>query len=296
MDIFKKTALCGLVSASLIACGGGDSEPASNTNTNNGNTNTTIPLASLTSAESLAKAAAALMVGLAVNEVLYYNASSVIDGKPQGESSCSTSGKVAVSYDSSQPTGQHDGTVIFSDCKTTATRIDEGKLIFQCQTNCDDSLGTSVNLARSQSVSGGVRAVLNGTWSFANGKETYKGSTLITKDALSSQLFFDEGLTSEFVSGGTKVSGKLGIKDGSVQNCLDGSFDYKSTSNLITTGSNQTPTAGVIELSSGSTASGTVTFNNDGSIKVRLTNQTTDTVINKSTFESYCALNQIRAF
>lgn len=294
MEIFRKAALCIFISTSLVACGGGggDGDSSSNTHTN---TNTTIPPASLTDVASLAKATAAIMVGLAVNEELYYNGSSTIDGKPQGDSSCTHGGKLNVAYDSIQPSGQHDGTVIFSDCKTTSTRIDEGKLVFQCQTNCDNALGTSTNLARSQSLSGGAKAVLNGTWQLGIGKERYKGTLLLTKAGLSSQLFFDEGLTSEFLSGGAKVNGKLGIKDGSVHNCLDGSFEYNSTSNLVTTHSNQTPSSGVIELRSGGAVAGIVTFSGSGTIKVRLNNQTTDTPIDKSIFESYCSLSQIRA-
>ena len=70
MEIFRKAALCIFISTSLVACGGGggDGDSSSNTHTN---TNTTIPPASLTDAASLAKATAAIMVGLAVNEELY---------------------------------------------------------------------------------------------------------------------------------------------------------------------------------------------------------------------------------
>jgi hypothetical protein len=87
------------------------------------------------------------------------------------------------------------------------------------------------------------------------------------------------------------ITGKLALTGGNALNCVDGELSYKTLENLTQTAGSVRLQGGVIEISSNSTVAGTVTFTPDGSVKVKLTGQP-ETVVSKSSIESYCELGQ----
>lgn len=129
-------------------------------------------------------------------------------------------------------------------------------------------------------------------------KDVYTGTAKLEQNGLTTTFSLPDGLISNVPSGGGSqtLTGKVIVSGGNAFNCVtDGELGFQTTDSLISAVSGVAHVSGTLKVTTGSTAvnAGTVTFNADGSIKVRLTGSTTDTTISKSDFESYCGLSKI---
>jgi hypothetical protein len=297
MSIIKITSLqsfsISVLALAMVACGGSsdDSAPAA--------TPTPTPT-SLTTATDIAKAAAGIQAAkttfdsvIAHNEGIFHE---IMAETGAGTSSCGTSssaGSTTVTTHSAtaNPT---DGAIENHACLDGDEKFD-GKLITTCNNaSCDNALYTATNL-----VWGNTAQVIdlkaNGTWVVA-ASDTFKGSSSITKSGASTTFTFSDGLVQTYPSKNTVTgSGVLTVSGANATNCVDGTYSYNVSTALTMPSGTQRLSGGAIKVSSGGTEAGTVTFNADGSIKVKL-NSGAESTVTKAEFEGYCGLKEAYDF
>lgn len=292
MDIFAKTALCVLVSTSLIACGGGGGGDSAGSNTPNNTTTLTTP-------EEVAKAAAAYYVA---NRAFGYSMSMASHRIRLNASTTVATVDVPCNSFASIPTFRvtantstlhpNDGTLSHS------TECPHGDYVVRGQLSetCNDVACNSSKLVANDFVQGlaatSFYPIINGTFdhTFASGfnKDIYKGSVRLEKGGLVTTFSFPDGLARDtpMQIGGSTI-GKITVSGGNALNCTtDGEVNYQELLSL-------TSTSGTLRVNKGSVEAGAVTFQADGSVKVKMAGQVSETTITKSTFESYCGVKEI---
>ena len=299
METFKKTALCVLVSASLVACGGSDDD----------SDKVSATPASLTTTSDIAKAAAGIQAAKTIADVVINNSVDTIEeviteGKAEKDISCGTSpsaGKFKVTANTSTAYTK-DGTGVSSMCLESGEKFD-GTLSYQCNdAKCDNASLVATNLVWGDT-SKAVDLKVNGssTWSVTSmPQDDFRGSASITKSGVSTTFSsYDRLVTQYFAKNQIVGYGGLTVSGGSATNCVDGTYAYSVKNSLIMNSGTQRISGGVIRISSGGNSegpeSGTVTFNSDGSVKVKLPSGMEATV-SKAEFESYCGLKEAYDF
>ena len=300
METFKKTALCVLVSASLVACGGSDDD----------SDKVSATPASLTTTTDIAKAAAGLQAAKTIADVVINNSVDTIEeviteGKAEKDISCGTSpsaGKFKITANTSTASYTKDGTIVSSMCLDNGEKFD-GTLSYQCNdAKCDNASLVATNLVWGDT-SKAVDLKVNGssTWSVTSmPQDDFRGSASITKSGVSTTFSsYDRLVTQYFAKNQIVGYGGLTVSGGSATNCVDGTYAYSVKNSLIMNSGTQRISGGVIRISSGGNSegpeSGTVTFNSDGSVKVKLPSGMEATV-SKAEFESYCGLKEAYDF
>ena len=297
MSIIKKTALQGfsisVLALAMVACGGGSNDSTPSV--------TPTPPASLTTATDIAKAVAGIQAAKTAFDVVIADSEGTIkevflDAKVGMDISCGTSvsaGKFKVTANAATVYAT-DGTIESSACLDAGEKFD-GKLVYLCNDNsCDSALLTATNLVWGDTAQA-IELKANGTWT-VGASDTYKGSSSITKSGSSTTFTFNDGLAQMYPAHNTVTgSGALTVSGASATNCIDGSYSYNVSTALTMPSGTQRLNGGAIKVNSGSTEVGTVTFNADGSVKVKLKDGAESTVT-KADFESYCGLKEAYDF
>lgn len=288
-----------MLALAMVACGGGssdDSAPPANNNTNN---NT---VSSLTAVE-LAKVASAIQSAKTIFDVVSYDSIDTIeevitDGKAGKDVTCGTSlsaGKFKVTANSATAYTK-DGTITNSLCQEDGEKWD-GTISYECKdTACDNSVTTSTNAVWGDTASN-VDLKISGTMTTSSNSDILKGTSSIIKSGQSTMFAFsDVGLTQSYPAKNTVGgSGTLSISNGSATNCIDGTYSYTVATNLTMPSGTQRLNGGSISIKSGSNDLGTVSFNADGSVKVKLPSGVESTV-SKLDFEGVCGLKEAYMF
>ncbi len=288
-----------LLALAMVACGGGsdDPAPAANNNTNNNNT-----VSSLTAVE-LARVASAIQSAKTIFDVVSYNGIDgieevITDGKAGKEISCGTSlsaGKFKVTANSATAYTK-DGTVVNNSCLESGEKWD-GTISYECKdAACDNSVTTSTNAVWGDTVAN-VDLKISGTMTTSSNSDVFKGTSSISKSGQNTSFTFtDVGLTQNYPAKNTVGgSGTLNISSGSATNCIDGTYSYTVATNLTMPSGTQRLNGGSISIKSGSSELGVVTFNADGSVKVKLPSGVESTV-SKLDFEGACGLKEAYTF
>ena len=301
MDIIKKAALQGfavsLLAVALAGCplndDDDDAQPAA----------TPTPPASLTTATDVAKAAAALIAASTTFDVVMSDGKDgieevITEGKADKDISCGTSlsaGKFKVTTNTSTAYTK-DGTGVSSMCLEDGEKFD-GTLVYQCNdASCDNSVATATNLVWGNTVTG-VDLKVNGTLT-ATDKDTYKGVSTVLKGGSAINFTFNDGLVFTYPSHntvGTDSFGKLVVSGGSAFNCIDGELSYAVTTPLTTPSGPQVIGSGAVKISVGGSEVGTVTFNADDSVSVKMKDGSV-TPVTKDVYQSYCGLKEVFSF
>ncbi len=299
MENFKKTALCVFVSVSLVACGGSDDDS---------DKVSAIP-ASLTTTTDIAKAAAGIQAAKTAFDVVFSNHQKTIeevitDGKADKDISCGTSpsaGKFKVTTNTSTAYAK-DGTIVNTTCLDDGEKFD-GTLSYRCNdAKCDNALLSASNLTWGDT-NKAIDLKVNGTssWSVASmPQDEFRGSASIIKSGATITFSsYDRLVTQYFAKNAIVGYGGLSVSGGSSSNCVDGAYAYSVKNSLIMNSGTQRISGGLIRISSGGNSegpeAGTVTFNVDGSVKVKLPSGIESTV-SKADFESYCGLKEAYDF
>lgn len=298
MDIIKKAVLQGfavsLLAVALAGCpldDDDDEQPAA----------TPTPPASLTTATDIAKAAAGIQAAKTAFDVVISDGVDgieevITEGRADKDISCGTSlsaGKFKVTTNTSTAYPK-DGTGVSSMCLESGEKFD-GTLVYQCNdASCDSALLTATNLVWGDTVQA-IDLKANGTWTIG-ASDTFKGSSTITKSAASTTFTFSDGLVQTYPAKNTITgSGVLTVSGASATNCVDGSYSYNVSTALTMPSGTQRLNSGAIKINSGGAEVGTVTFNTDGSVKVKQKDGAESTVP-KTVFESYCGLKEAYDF
>ena len=89
--------------------------------------------------------------------------------------------------------------------------------------------------------------------------------------------------------------GKLVVSGGSAFNCIDGELSYAVTTPLTTPSGPQVIGSGAVKISVGGSEVGTVTFNADDSVSVKMKDGSV-TPVTKDVYQSYCGLKEVFSF
>lgn len=299
MDIIKKVALQGfsisMLALAVAACGGSsdDSAPAV----------TPTPPASVTTATDVAKAAAAVIAASTAFDVVIGGGKDgieevITEGKADKDISCGTSlsaGKLKVTTNTSTAYPK-DGTDVSSMCLESGEKFD-GTLVYQCNdATCDNSVATATNYVLGNTTTG-VDLKVNGTLT-ATDKDNYKGVSTVLKGGSAINFTFNDGLVFTYPSHntvGTDSFGKLVVSGGSAFNCIDGELSYAVTTPLTTPSGPQVIGSGAVKISVGGSEVGTVTFNADDSVSVKMKDGSV-TPVTKDVYQSYCGLKEVFSF
>ena len=293
MRIIKKTALqsfsIAVLAIAMVACGGSSDDPTPAANA---------PLlpASLTTVVDVAKAVAGIQSAKTAFDSVIANNEGILHDTSTGTSNCGTSpsaGSRTVTTHSAtaNPT---DGAIENHLCLVGDEKFD-GSLITTCNNaSCDDALYVAQNLVWGNTAQA-IDLMANGSWRVA-ASDTFKGSSRITKSGASTTFTFNDGLVQTYPSHNTVTgSGTLTVSGASATNCIDSTYSYTISTPLTTPSGTMRQNGGAIKVSSGGVEAGTVTFNADGSVKVKLKDGTENTV-SKAEFESYCGLKEAYDF
>ncbi|HMY01481.1 MAG: hypothetical protein KDI39_10175 [Pseudomonadales bacterium] len=303
MENLRTQALKGfsvsMLALAMVACGGGSSDdpaPAANNNTNNNTAS------SLTAVE-LAKVASAIQSAKTIFDVVSYGGIDgieevITDGKAGKDINCGTSlsaGKFKVTANTATAYSK-DGSAVNDLCLESGEKWD-GSIAYECKdAACDNSVVTSTNAVWGDTVNN-VDLKISGTMTTSTNGDVFKGTSSISKSGQSTLFTFsDVGLTQSYPAKNTVGgSGALSISNGSATNCIDGTYSYTVATNLTMPSGTQRLNGGSISIKSGSNDLGTVSFNTDGSIKVKLPSGVESTV-SKLDFEGTCGLKEAYMF
>jgi hypothetical protein len=306
MNNFSKKALCVLMSASLLACGGGENEEDST------NSIDAIQLppspkfypAPLTTTNEIAKAAAAIIVANTTFERTIDNhRTTLMAFQPVNSSTrdlpCGYSyfdGPLLYKITTvSNPAYNFYSTIESDSCNLIeGFNTGGGKLIYTC--NHNGCLATATDLRYDRIKSESLFQKVNGVWGSKNNISTFKGNAYVYTNGLSSVFYFNDGLVKNPPNGDLKMGkdsfGKIGVSGGNALNCIDGEVSYNvvepvSAFNKVNGGS--------IKILSNNVVVGIVAFKSDGSITVKKDGFVEEN-ITQSAFESFCALRQVYNF
>jgi hypothetical protein len=310
MDIIKKTTLQGfsisVLALAMVACGGSsdDSAPAATPTPNTGGNGST-----LTTPNEVAKAAAAIVAAnTTFDELVSIGKEGIADriskglGNGQNLTCNRNAGAPTFTVVANTATANTtDGTRTYpTDCPD-GEYLSRGKIVFTCtDAACDANSAEFTNYM--EAVPTILSPTINGTAAstFANNtySDVYKGSVKLEKNGSMTTFSFADGLMRTIPKQSdtwTTATGKIMVSGGNALNCTtDGEFSYQATVALKDVQSGGIGfESGALKISTGTAEAGTVTFATDGSVKVKMAGQSSETTIPKSTFESYCGLGAV---
>lgn len=302
MSIIKKTALqsfsISVLALAMVACGGGsdDSKPATNNNT-------------LTTPNEVAKAAAAVIVAnMTFDKVLSIGQKGIADriskGLGNGQNLTCNKNVGAPTYTvvaNTATANNTDGIRTYAENCPDGEYLSRGKLVYTCTDDaCDSNNSTAEPLMEAVPtiLSPTIFGVANTTFANNTYNDVYKANAEVKleKGGVLTRFFFKEDLMRAIPKQSntwTMASGRIVVLGGNAFNCTtDGEFTYQATSALKEVPNGVGFESGELKIIIGSEA-GKVTFSADGGVKVRMSGQTDETTIPKSTFESYCGLGAV---
>jgi hypothetical protein len=298
MDIIKKTVLQGfsisVLALAMVACGGSsdDSAPAATPTTP----------ASLTTATDVAKAVAGIEAAKTIFDVVVSDGKDGIEevireGRAGKDINCGTSpnaGKFKV-ITNTGTAYSNDGTGVNETCLESGHKWD-GTLDYRCNDSaCDNSVTTATNAVWGDTTTF-VDLKISGTSTRSPSTDIFKGSASITKSGRATTFTFNDSLTQTYPSKNNITgSGALTVSSASATNCIDGSYSYNVSRTLTMPSGTLRLNSGAITVNSSGVEAGTVTFNADGSVKIKLKDGAESTV-SKANFESYCGLKEAYDF
>lgn len=302
MSIIKKTALqsfsISLLVLAITACGGGDDDKQS------------VTPASLTTTTDIAKAVAGIQAAKTIFDVVISNnqagiEESITNGDVNKDVSCGTSlsaGTFKITPNTITAYAK-DGTGVSSMCLEDGEKFD-GTLVYQCNNaSCDSALSTATNLVwgdTNKAIDLKVNGTSTGSVGTSMPQDEFRGTASIIKSGASTTFSsYDRLVTQYFAKNRIVGYGGLTVSGGSSTNCIDGTYAYSVRESLVMNSGTQRISGGLIRISSGGNSegpeAGTVLFNADGSVKVKLANGI-ETTVSKTEFESYCGLKEAYDF
>lgn len=304
MEITQKAALQGfavsLLAVSLAGCPSDD------------NDDDAPPPAALTTPNEVAKAAAAVVAANTTFDKLVSIgkdgiAVRISQGLGDGRNLSCNPGVGAPTYTvlaNSATANTSDGTRNYpADCPDEEF-LSRGKIVFTCADAACDVDNTAVTNFM-EAVPTVLSPTINGTAasSFADNiySDVYRGSVKLEKSGLTTTFSFADGLSRtipKLSDTWTTAAGKIVVGGGNALNCVDGELSYQATATLkdVQAVGGIGFESGTLKISIGAAEAGSVTFAADGSVKVKMAGQSTETTIPKSTFEGYCGLGAIIAW
>lgn len=265
--------------------------------------------ASLTTTTDIAKAVAGIQAAKTIFDVVISNnqagiEESITKGDVNKDVSCGTSpsaGKFKITPNASTVYAK-DGTGVSSMCLENGEKFD-GTLVYQCNdASCDSALSTATDLVWGDT-NKAIDLKVNGTSTRSVAsmpQDEFRGTASIIKSGASTTFSsYDRLVTQYFAKNQIVGYGGLTVSGGSSTSCIDGTYAYSVKESLIMKSGTQRISGGLIRISSGGNSegpeAGTVQFNADGSVKVKLANGI-ETTVSKNEFESYCGLKEAYDF
>lgn len=252
------------------------------------------------SAREVAQVAAAIQAAKTTFEVVVDDGLSTLDttiaeGDANKTLACRT-GSYRVTPNP-KTSAKFDGLLANNACTTSTSKWD-GAIELEClDAKCEKSISTATGALWSDRIRG-VDLTVNGEMLSDALRDGFKGNASI--NILGKKTVFDfadVGLIQDYYNHGvTDGFGQLRILNGENNRCINGSYGYDVTSNLVAEAGSTRVIGGEMKIVDGKNRSqGSVRFERDGGISVQTRSGHTE-FISAAQFESYCGLSEAYRF